>query len=246
MIVEDSVIIFVSSVFGFFKNKQDSDLFREVVHWVCYLILVIGFLFLLSRQSQAGIVSSWISGNQPKIENPCKNSRFQKKYGKYCSGFLNKEIRCLSDGKNVGVCDGASVCGEKNQGTKFLCEKYCLNASSQNLGNQYIQVQCRPRPEVVQPEPRQENSPKKQIQIQRIGTPKNLPVPVESLEQEDYADITDANSTPPASSIPLKASSARKKPLLHPKQDPQQKEYGNAYFDAITQDYRHYFWGMAD
>lgn len=245
--------VFVSMIFGFFRNKQDNDIIREVIHWICYLLLVVGFLFLLSRQGHAGIMSSWIGGTQNKIENPCKDANFQEKYGKYCSGFLNKEIRCLTDGKNVGVCDGAAVCGPQNQGTKHLCEKYCLNTSSQNLGNQYIQIQCRPYSDVMktteeagQEAEQGEDKSSRPIGVQDINTTENLieyssDVPFESHDPQEVTDITEVNPAPKdhqglSSSTPPSISSKDKK-----------DDYQKAYFDAITQDYRHYFWsGMAD
>lgn len=195
---------------------------KESIQWLPYIFIALGFLFLLSRQSQASVLDSWLGiSTGPTLENPCSDAGFRETYGRYCSGIFIKEIRCLTNGKQKGVCDSSAVCNPSDHVVKNLCEKYCLNKQSEKLGNQYIQVNCTPR------------------------------VPEELMIESEFNDIPDFNedfnkkdynsrTQEPAQEFSI--SSMEKNHAHNPKESIME----TAYFNSITKSYYPYFWGSPD
>lgn len=93
-------------------------------------------------------LGKWTDSNKSDLSNPCQNESFTKEHGKYCTGFLSKSVRCLSEGSKPGVCDTAEVCDPLNRTVKKVCESHCLNTGAKNLGNQNIKISCVQKPEL--------------------------------------------------------------------------------------------------
>lgn len=226
------------------ENSQNNKI-NEILHWTCYVILAAGFLFLMSAKSHAGIVSSWLgtSSSQESIHNPCSDGDFRQQYGKYCSGFLKKEIRCLSDGKSPGVCDSAAVCDAGQSVTKQLCEKHCLNTSPQKLGNQYIQISCTPRTS------------------QEQNAASTDSIPAEPLINGDENNSEEENSSEAVHEVyirndqseivgdqPVDITLENQSTLSSQKESSLNKESPAvpSFFEAYPGNIRHYFWGAPD
>lgn len=221
------------------SNKNNK--INEVLHWGCYVLLAAGFLFLMSVKSHAGLLSSWIGSTQQEaIHNPCSDSDFRQQYGRYCSGFLKKEIRCLSEGRNPGVCDSAAVCDAGQSVARKLCEKHCLNTSPQKLGNQYIQINCIPR--VAQ----EQNAPIEQ-------SPTDSPIPGQENPTEGVKEINISNTQNEfEGDHPFETTNEEILNSSQPESSPPDKAKPNEgfnippFFEAYPSNIRHYFWGAPD